>query len=163
MKVERPDGAVIDFVVDEHPRRDTTAERLAALPVLHPQIEGFSITAGNSSGINDAAATVPVVDADYGRRPGWRARCGGVRRHLGCSAAGTPRAHAGDHHQPARRAQCHQQNVLAEPGKALALAESSAWAPEERWQKQIEAIVPVFLSPDATEGPLAFAEKRSPN
>ncbi|MGW6117865.1 thiolase family protein [Nocardia sp. NPDC055165] len=65
LKVARADGSVIDFAVDEHPRRDTTPERLAALPVLHPEIEGFSITAGNSSGINDAAAAVTVTSDDY--------------------------------------------------------------------------------------------------
>src|SRR5690606_2479549 len=34
------------FAVDEHPRRSTTMEKLASLKVLHPEIEGFSITAG---------------------------------------------------------------------------------------------------------------------
>lgn len=65
LKVELPDGSVIDFSVDEHPRRDTTVEKLAGLKVLHPEIEGFSITAGNSSGTNDAAAGVALVDSDY--------------------------------------------------------------------------------------------------
>jgi acetyl-CoA C-acetyltransferase len=54
LKVELPDGSVIDFSVDEFPRR-----------VLHPEIEGFSITAGNASGTNDAAAAVALVEADY--------------------------------------------------------------------------------------------------
>ncbi|MGE0215632.1 thiolase family protein [Mycolicibacterium sp.] len=65
LKVEQFDGTVVDFSVDEHPRRDTTVEKLAALKVLHPEIEGFSITAGNSSGTNDAAAGVAVVEAGY--------------------------------------------------------------------------------------------------
>ncbi|MDA2895309.1 thiolase family protein [Mycolicibacterium sp. BiH015] len=65
LKVEQFDGSVVDFSVDEHPRRDTTVEKLAGLKVLHPEIEGFSITAGNSSGTNDAAAGVALVDADY--------------------------------------------------------------------------------------------------
>ena len=33
--------------------------------MLHPEIEGFSITAGNSSGINDAAAAVALVEKHY--------------------------------------------------------------------------------------------------
>jgi acetyl-CoA C-acetyltransferase len=70
LKVTLPDGSVIDFSVDEHPRRDTTAEKLAGLKVLHPEIEGFSITAGNSSGTNDAAAAVALVDRDYARANG---------------------------------------------------------------------------------------------
>ncbi|MGV0791695.1 thiolase family protein [Mycolicibacterium sp. XJ1819] len=65
LKVQQFDGSVIDFSVDEHPRRDTTAEKLAGLKPLHPEIEGFSITAGNSSGTNDAAAAVALVDSDY--------------------------------------------------------------------------------------------------
>ncbi|MGP4057488.1 thiolase family protein [Mycobacterium sp. 4D054] len=65
LKVEQFDGSVIDFSVDEHPRRDTTVEKLAGLKVLHPEIDGFSITAGNSSGTNDAAAGVALVEADY--------------------------------------------------------------------------------------------------
>lgn len=65
LKVELPDGSVIDFSIDEHPRRDTTAEKLAGLKVLHPEIEGFSITAGNSSGTNDACAAVGLTDRDY--------------------------------------------------------------------------------------------------
>ncbi len=65
MKVQQFDGSVVDFSVDEHPRRDTTVEKLAGLKVLHPEIEGFSITAGNSSGTNDAAAAVALVDSDY--------------------------------------------------------------------------------------------------
>ncbi|TCJ97640.1 thiolase family protein [Nocardia alba] len=70
LKVARADGSVLDFAVDEHPRRETTAERLAALPVLHPEIEGFSVTAGNSSGINDAAAAVTVTADDYAASAG---------------------------------------------------------------------------------------------
>ena len=53
------------FDVDEHPRRDTTLEKLAALPVLHPEIPGFSVTAGNSSGVNDASCALVLCDADY--------------------------------------------------------------------------------------------------
>ncbi|WP_068158182.1 thiolase family protein [Rhodococcus phenolicus] len=70
IKVQQPDGSVLDFAVDEHPRRDTTLERLASLPVLHPEIDGFSITAGNSSGINDAAAAVTLVAGDYAAAEG---------------------------------------------------------------------------------------------
>ncbi|HEV2311163.1 MAG TPA: thiolase family protein, partial [Acidimicrobiia bacterium] len=39
------------FDTDEHPRRDTTLEKLAKIPPLHPEIPGFSITAGNASGL----------------------------------------------------------------------------------------------------------------
>ncbi|MEU6541211.1 thiolase family protein [Streptomyces sp. NPDC047000] len=58
------------FEADEHPRRDTSAERLAALKPLHPEIDGFSITAGNACGANDAAAVVAVADERLARRLG---------------------------------------------------------------------------------------------
>ncbi|MFF7468668.1 acetyl-CoA C-acyltransferase [Streptomyces sp. NPDC008092] len=61
--VETPYGP---FEADEHPRRNTSAERLAALKPLHPEIEGFSITAGNACGANDAAAAVVVADERLG-------------------------------------------------------------------------------------------------
>jgi acetyl-CoA acetyltransferase family protein len=60
-------GETRPFDVDEHPRRDTTLEKLASLPVLHPEIPGFSITAGNSSGLNDAACALVVCDDGYAK------------------------------------------------------------------------------------------------
>ncbi|MER5527481.1 thiolase family protein [Streptomyces sp. NPDC002677] len=56
--VDTPHGL---FAVDEHPRRDTSLEKLAALKPLHPEIEGFSITAGNACGGNDGAAALVVA------------------------------------------------------------------------------------------------------
>jgi acetyl-CoA C-acetyltransferase len=56
------DGVTRTFEVDEHPRRDSSMEKLASLKPLHPEIEGFSITAGNAGGINDAAAAMVIVD-----------------------------------------------------------------------------------------------------
>ncbi len=64
------DGNTFEFKVDEHPRRGTTKEKLAELKVLHPEIEGFSITAGNSSGINDAAGALMLADMDAAKAGG---------------------------------------------------------------------------------------------
>jgi len=47
------------FDTDEHPRRNTTLEKLASLPAAF-RADG-RITAGNSSGINDGAAAVLVT------------------------------------------------------------------------------------------------------
>jgi acetyl-CoA acetyltransferase family protein len=63
--VVQPDGTTVAFSVDEHPRRGVTVESLGALPVLHPEIEGFTVTAGNAAGLNDAAAAVVVVSEEY--------------------------------------------------------------------------------------------------
>ncbi|MCQ3802546.1 MAG: thiolase family protein [bacterium] len=55
--VERPRDN--PFLVDEHPRPNTTLETLARLrPVF---ARGGSVTAGNSSGINDGAASVVMM------------------------------------------------------------------------------------------------------
>jgi acetyl-CoA acetyltransferase family protein len=59
--VTTSDGSVVVFEVDEHPRRGSTLEKLASLKGIHPEIPGFSVTAGNASGINDAAAAVVVT------------------------------------------------------------------------------------------------------
>jgi acetyl-CoA C-acetyltransferase len=56
-------GETVTLSVDEHPRRDTTLEKLAALPSLTGP-DG-QVTAGNSSGIADGGAAVVVVDRDY--------------------------------------------------------------------------------------------------
>ena len=68
--VERRDGETVTFATDEHPRRGTTMEKLGSLKPLHPEIDGFSITAGNSSGLNDAAAAMMIVDSEYAKAHG---------------------------------------------------------------------------------------------
>ena len=61
-------GDPIVVAHDEHPRADTTPEALAKLrPAFR---EGGSVTAGNSSGINDGAAAVLVVEAAVAREMG---------------------------------------------------------------------------------------------
>jgi 3-oxoadipyl-CoA thiolase len=57
-----------DVVRDEHPRPDTSAEKLAALkPAFR---EGGSVTAGNSSGINDGAAALVIASEERARELG---------------------------------------------------------------------------------------------
>jgi acetyl-CoA C-acetyltransferase len=62
IQVTGRDGTSRSFEVDEHPRRDSTMEKLASLKPLHPEIEGFSITAGNAAGINDGAAALVLAE-----------------------------------------------------------------------------------------------------
>ena len=53
---------------DEHPRPDTSAEKLAALkPAFR---EGGTVTAGNSSGINDGAAALVVASEEKAQELG---------------------------------------------------------------------------------------------
>jgi acetyl-CoA C-acetyltransferase len=70
LKVSGPDGALVEFAIDEHPRRDSTLEKLASLRVLHPEIPGFSVTAGNASGVNDAAAAVAITSPELAASEG---------------------------------------------------------------------------------------------
>jgi 3-oxoadipyl-CoA thiolase len=56
---------------DEHPRADSSIEALAKLrPAFRP--EGGSVTAGNSSGINDGASAVLLVEAERARALGLK-------------------------------------------------------------------------------------------
>jgi 3-oxoadipyl-CoA thiolase len=57
-----------DVTRDEHPRPDTTAEKLAALrPAFR---DGGTVTAGNASGINDGAAALVIASEEKARELG---------------------------------------------------------------------------------------------
>jgi 3-oxoadipyl-CoA thiolase len=57
-----------DVVRDEHPRPDTSAEKLAALrPAFRA---GGTVTAGNSSGLNDGAAALVIASEEKARALG---------------------------------------------------------------------------------------------
>ena len=57
-----------DVTRDEHPRPDTNAEKLANLqPVFR---DGGTVTAGNSSGINDGAAALVIASEEKARELG---------------------------------------------------------------------------------------------
>ena len=68
---------------DEHPRPETTFEKLSALKPLFP---GGSVTAGNASGVNDGAAAIILASEKAVDRYGLRARA----RVLGMATAGVP-------------------------------------------------------------------------
>ena len=71
-----------DVERDEHPRPDTNAEKLAALkPAFR---EGGSLTAGNSSGINDGAAALVVASEEKAEQLGSRP----LGRFVGSAVAG---------------------------------------------------------------------------
>ena len=65
-------------------------EKLAGLKVLHPEIEGFSITAGNASGSNDGASALVVASDAAAAELGPRAA--GDRPVLGVGRRG-PEGH----------------------------------------------------------------------
>ena len=64
-------GAVTKVERDEHPRSDATLEKLRAMkPAFRPT--GGTVTAGSSSGINDGASAVLIMDADIAEAKGLR-------------------------------------------------------------------------------------------
>ncbi|MFO7602151.1 MAG: acetyl-CoA C-acetyltransferase [Candidatus Desulfacyla sp.] len=63
-------GDPVRFSMDEHPRPETTLEALAELKPVFRQ--GGSVTAGNSSGMNDGAACVIVASREKARELGLK-------------------------------------------------------------------------------------------
>lgn len=61
-------GEPVVVDTDEHPRPDTTFEKLAALKPAFKK--GGTVTAGNSSGVNDGAAALLVMSAEKAREMG---------------------------------------------------------------------------------------------
>ena len=92
---------------DEHPRPDTTLERLAALKAMFP---GGTVTAGNASGVNDGAAAMIVASEEAAVRYGLRPRAG----ILGMATAGVPPRMMGIGPVPATR------KLLTRLGKSIA-------------------------------------------
>ena len=74
----------IEVRVDEHPRPDTTLERLARLkPIVKA---GGTVTAGNASGINDGACALLLASADAVAAHGLTPRA----RYVTSAVAGVP-------------------------------------------------------------------------
>jgi len=70
ISIPQPKGDPKVVAQDEHPRPDTTLEKLSALkPSFKP---GGTVTPGNSSGINDGAAAVVVVSEELARKHAYR-------------------------------------------------------------------------------------------
>ena len=89
--VDAPAGkaGTVRVDTDEQPRRDTTMEKLAALkPVFR---KGGSVTAGNSSGINDGAAALVLCSRERAERSSWRPRA----RIIASAVAGVDPAYMG--------------------------------------------------------------------
>ena len=83
---------------DEHPRADSSLEALARLrPAFRS--EGGSVTAGNSSGINDGASAVLLVEAERARALGLKP----MARVLSTAVAGVDPAVMGVGPVPASR------------------------------------------------------------
>jgi acetyl-CoA acyltransferase len=82
VNVPGPKGSVKAVCQDEHPRPDTTLEALAKLPA--PFRGNGTVTAGNSSGVNDGACAMFVASEEGAERFGLEP----VARVLGGATAG---------------------------------------------------------------------------
>jgi 3-oxoadipyl-CoA thiolase len=90
-------GESIVVAIDEHPRADTSMEKLAA---LKPQFrKDGSVTAGNSSGINDGAAALVLTSHSRAQKSGLRPRA----RIIASAVAGVDPAYMGLGPIPATR------------------------------------------------------------
>lgn len=77
-------GEPLQFAIDERPRRDSSMESLGRLrPAFR---SGGSVTAGNSSGLNDGAAALLIGSAEKAQQLGLHP----MARFLASGAAGVP-------------------------------------------------------------------------
>lgn len=84
VSVPRRKGDPVSISTDERPRRDTSLESLARLrPAFR---EGGTVTAGNSSGLNDGAAALLVMSASKAKELKLKP----MARVLASAAAGVP-------------------------------------------------------------------------
>jgi 3-oxoadipyl-CoA thiolase len=81
IKQRRGDPIVVD--VDEHPRADTTLEKLSQ---LGPIFDGGTVTAGNASGINDGASATIIASGAAVERYNLAP----MARIVGMATAGVP-------------------------------------------------------------------------
>jgi enoyl-CoA hydratase len=163
-------------------------ERPPAKPVI-AAVEGYAL-AGGFELVLACDLVVASEEAKFGLpevRRGLVAGAGGLLRlpkripyYLAMEIALT-----GEHFSAARLAAAGLVNKLVPAGEALAAAkelaakvalgaplalaaskrvivESADWAADEAFAKQSEIITPIFGSKDATEGAIAFAQKRPP-
>ena len=91
--------AAVEIEVDEPPRPDTTLEKLASLKPAFKRDASGSVTAGNSSGINDGAAAVLLTSEARARELGWRP----IARMVSSAVAGVDPATMGLGPIPASR------------------------------------------------------------
>src|SRR5205085_3563873 len=70
VEIPQRKGSPIVVRIDEHPRPETTLEDLAKLPPAFAK-DG-TVTAGNSSGINDGSAAVLLVEEQTAKKLGLK-------------------------------------------------------------------------------------------
>ena len=128
------------FARDEHPRSDSSGEKLAKLStVFRPEVEGGTITAANASGITDGAAAVILMREELARAEGIEP----LAVIKGFASAGVEPARMGLAPIPATRKVLAQTNTRLEDfdlielneafaAQVLIVEKELAWDPERR-------------------------------
>lgn len=81
VKYTNQKGQEVIIDTDEHPRPETSLEKLNKLP---PIFKGGSVTAGNASGVNDGAAGLLLMSADKAKELGLKP----IARYIASATAG---------------------------------------------------------------------------
>jgi 3-oxoadipyl-CoA thiolase len=116
----QPKGPPVTIHSDEGPRPDTSLEKLAKLrPAFR---EGGTVTAGNSSQINDGAACVVVTTKEGARQLG----CEPLARVVSTGAAGVDPAYMGVGPVPASRKALERAGLTADDLDLVELNEAFA-------------------------------------
>ncbi|MCF3933807.1 3-oxoadipyl-CoA thiolase [Acuticoccus sp. M5D2P5] len=107
VSIPRRKGDPILVEADEHPRADTTVEKLAKLPT--PFRENGTVTAGNASGVNDGAAALLVASEAMVEALGLTP----LAKVVSCATAGVPPRIMGIGPAPA------SQKLMARTGRSI--------------------------------------------
>jgi acetyl-CoA acyltransferase len=129
-------GDPVTVSVDEHPRADTTIEKLAKLPT--PFRAGGSVTAGNASGVNDGAAALILASEEGMKRHGLEP----LARVLGAASAGVPPRIMGMGPAPATKKLCARLGLKPDDFGIIELNEAFA-------SQAIAVLRELGLAPDA--------------
>jgi acetyl-CoA acyltransferase len=130
-------GEAVVVSEDEHPRADTTLEKLAKLP--SPFCEGGSVTAGNASGVNDGACALILASKEAAERHGLMP----MARVVAMAGAGVPPRIMGIGPVPA------SEKVLARAG--LTLRQMDVIELNEAFAAQVLAVTRQLGLPDDAE------------
>jgi acetyl-CoA acyltransferase len=118
--IPRRKGEPVVVDTDEHPRADTSIEALAKLPT--PFRQGGTVTAGNSSGVNDGAAALIVASEAAVKRYGLKP----LARVIGGAAAGVPPRIMGMGPAPATKKLCARLGLAPKDFDVVELNEAFA-------------------------------------
>jgi 3-oxoadipyl-CoA thiolase len=118
--VPQPKGEPVVVSRDEHPRADTSAEALAKLRAAFR--DGGTVTAGNSSGINDGASAVLLAEAGTARDLGLQP----LARIVSTAVAGVDPAVMGIGPIPASRKALERAGITADDLDLVELNEAFA-------------------------------------